>query len=110
MGAAFVGAAFVGAALAAIHISVPEREEQLNDVRIQMIQRLVTERGTHRDIAKLVVIDHEVIECQVHCALVQETRAVREELVGDRKLDRLAGQWTEFFVAPAKVGGFGSRE
>jgi hypothetical protein len=32
-----------------------------------------------------------VIECQVDCAFVQKSHAVRKELVGDREFERLAG-------------------
>src|SRR5690606_23776381 len=89
---------------------VPERKEQLHDVRVQRVERLLACQCTRGQVPELVVIDGQEVDREGDGAAVDETPAVVEELVARAEVQGLARERAQLLVPSAEIRLLRARE
>src|SRR6516164_7319179 len=80
--------------------SEPDRDEDLEDVGVQLVERLVarTVFGGEQRVAEVLVVDEQVIEAHVGRALADPRCTRYVELVRRARTDRPVGEGRELAV------------
>ena len=91
---------------------VPERDEYLEDVGVELIQRLATNRRTGPQVRKVMIVNRQHIDGRSNRAFFEERPALVyiDKLVAGFQSQRITRQLAEFFVPTTKVGGLYTRE